>query len=291
MSNAHPEFRVPEDKTINLNDYSTNESGGFNKKTAKKELKKSIKELKKLQRIFYADDRFSLLIVLQASDTAGKDGTIRHVMSGINPQGCRVHSFKAPSHKELAHDYLWRHYKALPERGMIEIFNRSHYENVLVTKVNPHLILHENLPGIDSVDDIDSVFWQNRYEQINNFEKHLCQNGTHILKFFLHISKDEQKKRLLSRLDNPDKNWKFSLDDIRAREQWDEYQKEYQNMLEKTSKEHAPWYVIPADKKYFARMAVGDIILEKLESLNLSYPEGKSKDILSKAKKQLLNEV
>ena len=291
MSNAHPEFRVPEDKTINLNDYSTNESGGFNKKTAKKELKKSIKELKKLQRIFYADDRFSLLIVLQASDTAGKDGTIRHVMSGINPQGCRVHSFKAPSHKELAHDYLWRHYKALPERGMIEIFNRSHYENVLVTKVNPHLILHENLPGIDSVDDIDSVFWQNRDEQINNFEKHLCQNGTHILKFFLHLSKDEQKKRLLSRLDNPDKNWKFSLDDIRAREQWDEYQKEYQNMLEKTSKEHAPWYVIPADKKYFARMAVGDIILEKLESLNLSYPEGKSKDILSKAKKQLLNEV
>lgn len=291
MSNAHPEFRVPEDKTINLNDYSTNESGGFNKKTAKKELKKSIKELKKLQRIFYADERFSLLIVLQASDTAGKDGTIRHVMSGINPQGCRVHSFKAPSHKELAHDYLWRHYKALPERGMIEIFNRSHYENVLVTKVNPHLILHENLPGIDSVDDIDSVFWQNRYEQINNFEKHLCQNGTHILKFFLHLSKDEQKKRLLSRLDNPDKNWKFSLDDIRAREQWDEYQKEYQNMLEKTSKEHAPWYVIPADKKYFARMAVGDIILEKLESLNLSYPEGKSKDILSKAKKQLLNEV
>lgn len=290
MSNAHPEFRVPEDKTINLNDYSTNESGGFNKKTAKKELKKSIKELKKLQRIFYADERFSLLIVLQASDTAGKDGTIRHVMSGINPQGCRVHSFKAPSHKELAHDYLWRHYKALPERGMIEIFNRSHYENVLVTKVNPHLILHENLPGIDSVDDIDSVFWQNRYEQINNFEKHLCQNGTHILKFFLHLSKDEQKKRLLSRLDNPDKNWKFSLDDIRAREQWDEYQKEYQNMLEKTSKEHAPWYVIPADKKYFARMAVGDIILEKLESLNLSYPEGKSKDILSKAKKQLLNE-
>lgn len=291
MSNAHPEFRVPEDKTINLNDYSTNESGGFNKKTAKKELKKSIKELKKLQRIFYADERFSLLIVLQASDTAGKDGTIRHVMSGINPQGCRVHSFKAPSHKELAHDYLWRHYKALPERGMIEIFNRSHYENVLVTKVNPHLILHENLPGIDSVDDIDPVFWQNRYEQINNFEKHLCQNGTHILKFFLHLSKDEQKKRLLSRLDNPDKNWKFSLDDIRAREQWDEYQKEYQNMLEKTSKEHAPWYVIPADKKYFARMAVGDIILEKLKSLNLSYPEGKSNDILSKAKKQLLNEV
>lgn len=284
------QFKVPEDSSVSLKKYSTLETGGFDKKTAKKELKQSIKELKKLQRIFYADDRFSLLIVLQASDTAGKDGTIRHVMSGINPQGCRVHSFKAPSKKELDHDYLWRHYKALPERGMIEIFNRSHYENVLVTKVNPHLILNENLPGIESVDDIDAAFWQNRYEQINNFEKHLCQNGTHILKFFLHISKEEQKERLLARLDNPDKNWKFSLDDIRAREQWDGYQTAYKEMLEKTSKEHAPWFVIPADKKYYARMAVGDIILEKLKSLDLRYPQGKSDDILSKAKKQLLNE-
>ena len=290
MSNAHTEFKVPQDKTISLNDYSTDESGGFDKKSAKKEVKNSISELKKLQRIFYADDRFSLLIVLQASDTAGKDGVIRHVMSGINPQGCRVHSFKTPSKEELDHDYLWRHYKALPERGMIEIFNRSHYENVLATKVNPSFILNENLPGIDSVDDIDDVFWQQRYEQINNFEKHLYQNGTHILKFFLHVSKEEQKERLLARLDNPDKNWKFNSNDLRAREQWDEYQLAYQAMLENTSKEHAPWYVIPADKKYFARMAVGEILLEKLKSLNLRYPQGESPDLLSKAREQLLNE-
>ncbi|HKM45736.1 MAG TPA: polyphosphate kinase 2 family protein [Dysgonamonadaceae bacterium] len=290
MSNAHTEFKVPQDKTISLNDYSTDESGGFDKKSAKKEVKNSISELKKLQRIFYADDRFSLLIVLQASDTAGKDGVIRHVMSGINPQGCRVHSFKTPSKEELDHDYLWRHYKALPERGMIEIFNRSHYENVLATKVNPSFILNENLPGIDSVDDIDDVFWQKRYEQINNFEKHLYQNGTHILKFFLHVSKEEQKERLLARLDNPDKNWKFNSNDLRAREQWDEYQLAYQAMLENTSKEHASWYVIPADKKYFARMAVGEIILEKLKSLNLRYPQGESPDLLSKAREQLLNE-
>ena len=290
MSNAHTEFKVPQDKTISLNDYSTDESGGFDKKSAKKEVKNSISELKKLQRIFYADDRFSLLIVLQASDTAGKDGVIRHVMSGINPQGCRVHSFKTPSKEELDHDYLWRHYKALPERGMIEIFNRSHYENVLATKVNPSFILNENLPGIDSVDDIDDVFWQKRYEQINNFEKHLYQNGTHILKFFLHVSKEEQKERLLARLDNPDKNWKFNSNDLRAREQWDEYQLAYQAMLENTSKEHAPWYVIPADKKYFARMAVGEILLEKLKSLNLRYPQGESPDLLSKAREQLLNE-
>ena len=290
MRNAHAEFKVPEDKTISLNDYSTDESGGFDKKSAKKEVKNSISELKKLQRIFYADDRFSLLIVLQASDTAGKDGVIRHVMSGINPQGCRVHSFKTPSKEELDHDYLWRHYKALPERGMIEIFNRSHYENVLATKVNPSFILNENLPGIDSVDDIDDVFWQKRYEQINNFEKHLYQNGTHILKFFLHVSKEEQKERLLARLDNPDKNWKFNSNDLQSREQWDEYQLAYQAMLENTSKEHAPWYVIPADKKYFARMAVSEIILEKLKSLNLRYPQGESPDLLSKAREQLLNE-
>ena len=290
MSNAHAEFKVPEDKTINLNDYSTDETGGFDKKSAKKEVKNSISELKKLQRIFYADDRFSLLIVLQASDTAGKDGVIRHVMSGINPQGCRVHSFKTPSKEELDHDYLWRHYKVLPERGMIEIFNRSHYENVLATKVNPSFILNENLPAIDSVDDIDDVFWQKRYEQINNFEKHLYQNGTHILKFFLHISKEEQKERLLARLDNPDKNWKFNSNDLRSCEQWDEYQLAYQAMLNNTSKEHAPWYVIPADKKYFSRMAVGEIILEKFKSLNLRYPQGESPDLLSKAREQLLNE-
>ena len=284
------EFRVSETSSVDLKKYQTNESGCFDKKTAKVEIKSNIKDLKKIQRVFYADDRFSLLIILQASDTAGKDGVIRHVMSGINPQGCRVHSFKTPSKEELDHDYLWRHYKALPERGMIEIFNRSHYENVLVTKVNPQLLLKENLPSIDSIDKVDDKFWKNRYEQINNFEKHLCQNGTHILKFFLHVSKDEQKERLLARLDNPEKNWKFSSADMEARAQWDEYQTAYTEMLENTSKEHAPWYVIPADKKYFARVAVGDIILQKLQSLNLRFPSGESEKILTEAREQLLAE-
>lgn len=290
MSFNFDEYKVPTDKTISLQNYTTDESGGFDKKSAKDEIKSNIKKLKKIQRVFYADNRYSLLIVLQASDTAGKDGVIRHVMSGVNPQGCRVHSFKTPSKKELEHDYLWRHYKVLPERGMIEIFNRSHYENVLVTKVNPDLILKENLPGINSVDKIDNKFWQNRYEQINNFEKHLYQNGTHILKFFLHVSKDEQKERLLARLNNPDKNWKFNSADLLARKQWTEYQKAYSEMLENTSKEYAPWHVIPADKKYFARVAVGNIILEKFQSLNLSYPSGESDKLLKNAKEQLLGE-
>lgn len=290
MKFDYNQFKVPEAASISLKKYATKEDGGLNKKAAKVELKNNTKELKEIQRVFYADDRFALLIVLQAPDTAGKDGAIRHVMSGINPQGCRVHNFKTPSKEELDHDYLWRHYKVLPERGMIEIFNRSHYENVLATKVNPSFILNENLPGIDSVDKIDDQFWENRYEQINNFEKHLHQNGTHILKFFLNLSKDEQKERLLSRLDNPNKNWKFNKADLEARAQWNEYQTAYEEMLEKTSKEHAPWYVIPADKKYFARVAIGSIILEKLQSLDLIFPSGKSESILAEARKQLLSE-
>ena len=290
MKFDYNQFKVPEAASVNLKKYATNEDGGLIKKDAKVELKNNTKELKQIQRVFYADDRFALLIVLQAPDTAGKDGAIRHVMSGINPQGCRVHNFKTPSKEELDHDYLWRHYKVLPERGMIEIFNRSHYENVLATKVNPSFILNENLPGIDSVDKIDDRFWENRYEQINNFEKHLHQNGTHILKFFLNLSKDEQKERLLSRLDNPNKNWKFNKADLEARSQWNEYQTAYEEMLEKTSKEHAPWYVIPADKKYFARVAIGSIILEKMQSLDLRFPSGKSDDILAEAREQLLSE-
>ena len=290
MKFDYNQFKVPEAATISLKKYATKEDCGLNKEAAKIELKNNTKELKQIQRVFYADKRFALLIVLQAPDTAGKDGAIRHVMSGINPQGCRVHNFKTPSKEELDHDYLWRHYKVLPERGMIEIFNRSYYENVLATKVNPSFILNENLPGIDSVDKIDDLFWENRYEQINNFEKHLHQNGTHILKFFLHLSKDEQKERLLSRLDNPNKNWKFNKADLEARAQWDEYQSAYEEMLQKTSKEYAPWHIIPADKKYFARVAIGSIILEKLQSLDLRFPSGKSEEILAEARAQLLAE-
>lgn len=290
MNFDYSKLRVNKGDKVSLENYSANQDGGYNKKTAKKEIKENIKELKKFQEMFYADNRYSLLIILQARDAAGKDGVIRHVMSGINPQGCRVHSFKTPTSNELEHDYFWRHYIALPQRGMIEIFNRSHYENVLATKVNPQWILNERIPGYSRVEDIDQEFWDSRYENINAIEKHLYQNGMRILKFFLNVSKAEQKERLLSRIDEPDKNWKFSSDDLHARSQWDDYSKAFEEMLEKTSKPHAPWYVIPADKKFFARVAVGDIILELFKSLDLHYPPAESTEILEKARIRLINE-
>ena len=290
MNFEYSKFRVNEGDRVSLKNLSALEDGGYTKKTAKKEIKQNIKELKKFQEMFYADNRYSLLIILQARDAAGKDGVIRHVMSGINPQGCRVHSFKTPSNNELEHDYFWRHYVALPQRGMIEIFNRSHYENVLATKVNPQWILNERIPGYNSVENIDQQFWDSRYENINAIEKHLHQNGMRILKFFLNVSKEEQKKRFLSRLDEPDKNWKFSSADLHARDQWDDYSKAFEEMLEKTSKPYAPWYVIPADKKFFARVAVGDIILELFKSLDLHYPAAESAELLVKAREQLNKE-
>ncbi len=281
---------VPTGKKISLKDYRTDYTGQFDPKSAKKRLKKNKKRLSKIQEKFWADNRYSLLIVLQAPDAAGKDGAIRHVMSGLNPQGCIVHSFKAPSKIELEHSFLWRHYKALPQRGMIGIFNRSHYENVLVTKVHPELILNENIPGIDSVDKITKKFWDKRYEMINNFEKEIYENGTIILKFFLHLSKEEQKKRFLDRLNEPDKNWKFSKADLRERKFWDQYQKVYEQMLNRTSTEYAPWYVIPADHKWFSRVAIGEIIVKTLESLDLRYPDPLPKEELENAKKELLVE-
>ncbi|HCC86055.1 MAG: hypothetical protein XD92_0238 [Proteiniphilum acetatigenes] len=290
MHYDYGKLRVDTVKKVHLKDYATCEDGGFTKKSAKKEVKANIKELKKLQEMFYADDRYSLLIILQARDAAGKDGVIRHVMSGINPQGCRVHSFKTPTNNELEHDYFWRHYQVLPQRGMIEIFNRSHYENVLATKVNPQWILNERIPGYESVEMIDQQFWDDRYEAINAIEKHLHHNGMRILKFFLNVSKEEQKGRFLSRIEEPDKNWKFSSADLHARAQWDAYDKAFEEMLEKTSRPYAPWYVIPADKKFFARVAVGDIILELFRSLDLRYPPAESPEILAKAKADLLKE-
>ncbi|HOO94845.1 MAG TPA: polyphosphate kinase 2 family protein [Proteiniphilum sp.] len=290
MNYDYSKLRVEGGKKVNLKNFATCEDGGFTKKTAKREIKDNIKELKELQEMFYADDRYSLLIILQARDAAGKDGVIRHVMSGINPQGCRVHSFKTPSKNELEHDYFWRHYRALPQRGMIEIFNRSHYENVLATKVNPEWILNERIPGYESVEKIDQQFWDNRYEAINSIEKHLHQNGMRILKFFLNVSKEEQKERFLSRIDEPHKNWKFSTADLQVRSQWDAYEEAFEEMLEKTSKPHAPWYVIPADKKFFARMAVGDIILELFRSLDLHYPPAESPEILAEARELLVKE-
>ena len=290
MNYDYSKLRVEGGKKVNLKNFATCEDGGFTKKTAKREIKDNIKELKELQEMFYADDRYSLLIILQARDAAGKDGVIRHVMSGINPQGCRVHSFKTPTKNELEHDYFWRHYRALPQRGMIEIFNRSHYENVLATKVNPEWILNERIPGYESVEKIDQQFWDNRYEAINSIEKHLHENGMRILKFFLNVSKEEQKERFLSRIDEPHKNWKFSTADLQVRSQWDAYEEAFEEMLEKTSKPHAPWYVIPADKKFFARMAVGDIILELFRSLDLHYPPAESPELLAEARELLVKE-
>lgn len=290
MNFDYGKLQVKEGEKVSLKDYPTCEEGGYTKRTAKKEIEQNIKELKKFQEMFYADDRYSLLIILQARDAAGKDGVIRHVMSGINPQGCRVHSFKTPTKNELEHDYFWRHYIALPQRGMIEIFNRSHYENVLATKVNPQWILNERIPGYGSVENIDQQFWDARYEDINAIEQHLHRNGMRILKFFLNVSKEEQKERFISRIDEPDKNWKFSSADLHARSQWDNYEKAFEEMLEKTSKPYAPWYVIPADKKFFARVAVGDIILELFKSLDLHFPPAESPDILQKARFELMSE-
>lgn len=290
MNFDYNKLLVKENSKVNLNDFPTLQDGGFTKKSAKKEIKQNIKGLRKFQRMFYADDRYSLLIVLQARDAAGKDGVIRHVMSGINPQGCRVHSFKTPTKNELEHDYFWRHYIALPQRGMIEIFNRSHYENVLATKVNKQWILNERIPGYGNVENIDQQFWDNRYESINAIEKHLYQNGMRILKFYLNVSKEEQKERFLDRIDEPDKNWKFSSSDLHARTQWDDYTHAFEEMLEKTSKSYAPWYVIPADKKFFARVAVGDIVLELFKSLDLHYPPAESPEMLIKAREKLMEE-
>lgn len=290
MKSFYEKLIVKPNSNIHLKDFDTSYSGEMKKKEGVKLLEENVEELASMQELFWADNRYSLLIVLQAPDAAGKDGAVRHVMSGLNPQGCRVYSYKAPSRQELDHDYLWRHNRDLPERGMIGIFNRSHYENVLATKVNPQFILNENLPGIKTVDDIDEEFWEKRYKQINNFEKYLTQNGTIILKFFLNLSKEEQKERLLSRLEEEEKNWKFSSDDLRARAQWDEYQKAYEEMLEKTSTEYAPWFIIPADKKFFARVAIGKIMVEKMKSLDLRYPTGESKEQLAQALETLLNE-
>ena len=259
---------------ISLKDYDAAFCDDYkNKDAAEEKLEEDIGKLQKLQYKLYAENKHAVLIVLQAADAAGKDGAIKHVMSGINPQGTQVFSFKQPSQEELEHDFLWRCVKALPERGRIGIFNRSHYEEVLIVKVHPEYLLNENLPGINSVQDVTPEFWQSRYKQINNFEKHLTENGTVVVKFFLHLSKEEQKKRFLSRIDDEDKNWKFSKSDISEREHWDEYIKAYEEMLSNTSTGWAPWYIIPADRKWFSRTAIGDIIVRTLEKINPKVPE------------------
>lgn len=273
-----------------LEAFSTESSGQYkSKKDAEKDLVTGIEELSKLQDLLYAHDQFSVLIIFQAMDAAGKDGTIKHVMSGINPQGCHITSFKAPSQEELDHDYLWRCIKQLPERGRIGIFNRSYYEEVLVTRVHPEYLKFQKLPELKNDSDKDPDFWKQRYDDINHFEKYLSNNGTLILKFFLHVSKEEQKVRLLERIMDPSKNWKFNIQDVNERELWPEYMKAYEEMLKHTSTSTAPWYVIPADKKWFMRTAVSRIILERVKNLNLHYPKitSQQKKDLAKAKEML----
>ena len=250
---------------INIKDQPTKVNVEADEATIKAELKVVRKKLGKLQDTLYAHGKYSVLICLQGMDTAGKDSLIREVFKDFNVSGVEVHSFKVPTELELKHDYLWRHYIALPARGKFGVFNRTHYENVLVTKVHPEYILGENIPNINSVSDIDAEFWENRYRQINDFEKHIAENGTLIFKFFLHLSKEEQRQRLLRRLELKEKNWKFSPGDLKERKLWGRYQECYEEAINKTSKPHAPWYIIPADNKKAARLTVATILLEALK--------------------------
>jgi PPK2 family polyphosphate:nucleotide phosphotransferase len=280
MSIDAENFKVPAGKTISLKDYDSSWIPKWAKKQEEKEGKKAVKEqalslleansqkLAELQELFWASNSYSMLIILQGMDAAGKDGTIAHVMSGINPQGCQVTGFKTPSAEELDHDFLWRYTKALPGRGSIGIFNRSYYEDVLIVKVRPEVLGIQKLPP----EDEGKHFWAQRYEDINMFERHLVRNGTVVLKFFLNLSKKEQKQRLLDRLDHPDKEWKFSLTDLSERSKWADYMEAYEDMLNKTSTEWAPWYVVPADKKWVAHASISEIILSQIKKLDLKYP-------------------
>jgi PPK2 family polyphosphate:nucleotide phosphotransferase len=294
QTNGYSEkYRIPEGKPVSLKDRATDDNDKpVSKEEGENLLKSDILKLTELQEKLYSHNRYSILIVIQAMDAAGKDSVVKHVMSGLNPQGVTVTPFKTPTHQELEHDYLWRHYLALPARGMVGIFNRSHYENVLVTRVHPEYILNENLPGINKVEDIDKSFWERRFKQINHFEKTLVDNGTVILKFHLHVSKKEQKKRFLERIEDPAKNWKFSAADLKERALWKDYRKAYEDMLENTSRDIAPWFTVPADDKWFTRLVIANIIVHELSRLDLQYPvltEAQKND-LTKAKNILLTE-
>jgi len=278
---------------ISLHNCNTYENFGEDDDDLKKQLDKVRRELGEFQDTLYAHGKYSVLVCLQGMDTAGKDSLIREVFKDFNVRGVVVHSFKVPTELELKHDYIWRHYIALPAKGKVGVFNRTHYENVLVTRVHPEYIMGEHIPGIHSVEDIDDVFWQKRFEQINNFEKHIADNGTIIFKFFLHLSKEEQRQRLLRRLQLQKKNWKFSPGDLKERQLWDKYQECYQDAINKTSKPHAPWYVIPADNKKGARLIVANTLLQELKKYkDIKEPEldDKIKANLEDYKNQLQSE-
>ncbi|HEY5691014.1 MAG TPA: polyphosphate kinase 2 family protein [Cyclobacteriaceae bacterium] len=286
-------LKIKPGKKFKLKDHDTKYKGKIlNKRDSEAMLEVGRKHLAEIQDKLYAHNEHSVLIIFQAMDAAGKDGAVKHIMSGFNPLGVKVFSFKAPNAFELDHDYFWRHSVALPPRGEIAIHNRSHYENVLVTKVHPEFILNENIPGIDSLDDINGKFWRKRFKQIRRYEKNLADNGMLILKFFLNVSKKEQKKRFLERIDDPSKNWKFSLADLRERGYWDKYQAAYEEAIYETSTEKAPWFIIPADDKWFARLAIASVIYRYFNQLKMSYPKvtPAQKIELQKAKAQLLAE-
>jgi PPK2 family polyphosphate:nucleotide phosphotransferase len=278
------EMVFPIDGSKDLADFDPSVYAGVSdfKKKAKIILERDIKLLRELHNQLFAMNRYALLIIFQAMDAAGKDGTIKHVISGINPQGCQVTSFKAPSQEELDHTYLWRCIKMLPRKGNIGIFNRSYYEEVLVVKVHPKILKKQRLPELRRAKTVGDDFWERRYREIRSLERYLTNNGIHVLKFFLHVSKDEQKRRLLDRIHNPDKNWKISLGDFQERQHWKAYMQAYEQALRNTSSEYAPWHVIPADNKWYMRAAVSQIIVNKLASLDLHYPritEEKDKEI------------
>ncbi len=277
-------YRIRDGGQFRLKDVDPEDTRGFKseeKKEVREWLQQSTERLNHLQEKLYAQDRWALLVIIQGMDAAGKDSTIKHVMSGVNPQGCEVYSFKAPSEEELDHDYLWRTVKRLPERGRIGIFNRSHYEEVLVVRVHPELLANERIP--DSL--VTKKIWKERYEDINAFERYLTRNGVVIQKFFLHISAEEQKQRLLDRLDDPAKNWKFSAADAHEREYWDDYLEAYEDMVRHTSSSYAPWFVVPANHKWFSRLVVAAAIIDALEELDLAFPK------LDAAKRKELQEV
>jgi len=292
MGSIAEKFRITSGEKFSLKDFDPPSIADFNKEDAPAILQDLIEKTASLETELYASKQYALLILFQAIDAAGKDSAIKHTLSGLNPQGCEVYSFKQPSLEEYGHDFLWRHYKALPERGRIGIHNRSYYENVLVTKIHPKLLNNENLPDKFSLKELGKDFWELRYQSIAAFEKHLHYNGTIIIKFFLHVSKEEQKKRFLDRIDDPSKNWKFSSSDVYERQYWKDYMKAYEQAISETATPENPWYIIPADKKWFTRIAISTIILERLKALKLEYPVLPKAEMekLQVAKRELENE-
>jgi len=271
MDINHDDYLVREGQKVDLDRFPSLESPRYSSKSEYREkLEAQVRKLSDIQEAHYADNRYAVLLIFQAMDAAGKDSMIRHVMSGINPQGCQVFSFKHPSPEELDHDFLWRSNCSLPERGRIGIFNRSYYEEVLIVRVHPEILRHQRIPETHLK---NGDVWKERYRSINDLERHLYRNGTRILKFFLHLSKEEQRRRFLERIDKPEKNWKFSKADIEERKYWDDYMNAYEHCLEATSTAHAPWYVIPADDRKNARLLVSNIILDMFSSLDVRFPE------------------